>query len=92
MPTEAADFAADKKTTEDKSGSDQDEEESGSSYYGTESDEDEQEDSGPADRKTKLIDQMDPDEVARQILDAADLGYLKNLDQMLLPTIKETKH
>lgn len=70
----------------------EDEEGSGSSYYDSESDEEEQEEAGPADRKAKLIDQMDPDEVARQILDAADLGYLKNLDQMLLPTIKETKH
>lgn len=70
---------------------DEDDEESGSSYYGTESDEDEQEETGPADRKAKLIDQMDPDEVARQILDAADLGYLQNLDQMLAPIIKGTK-
>jgi hypothetical protein len=34
---------------------------------------------------------MNPDEFARKLLDAADLGYIKNLDKIINPIFKETK-
>lgn len=34
---------------------------------------------------------MTPDEFANKLLDAADLGYIKNLDKIIKPVIKDTK-
>lgn len=61
--------------------------ESEASYYSEEA-EDEQEDEPQGD---SIFENMSPDEFAKKLLDAADLGYIKNLDKIIKPVIKETK-